>query len=287
MPCYSPLQAWQRANGDVVFVERGDIQRELSLPCGQCTWCRLQRAHMWSVRCMHEASLHKENAFITLTYDDAYVPDCGLQYRDFQLFMKRLRKHVGERKNIRFYMCGEYGENFGRPHYHALIFGERFNDRVFWRTSGSGEKSYRSDVVERLWKLGHSEVGDVTHQSAAYVARYCLKKVTGPNADAHYQGRTPEFCRMSLKPGIGRDWYSLYSGDLYPHDFAVANGKELKVPKYYDKILKREDPDMHELVRSERELRGVAAMADNTPARLKVKEEVAKARLRFYQREIQ
>lgn len=249
---------------------------------------------------MHEASLHKENAFITLTYDEAHVPDRGLQYRDFQLFMKRLRKHAGN-KNIRFYMCGEYGEDFGRPHYHALIFGERFGDRVFWRTSESGEKSFRSASLERLWKLGNSEVGDVTHQSAAYVARYCMKKVTGPNAKYHYGVdpddpdkflRTPEFARMSLggrdaKGGIGADWYRLYSGDLYPHDFAVGqNGKEMKVPKYYDKMLKRDDPDLMDQIKEDRVMRGLSVASDNTPERLAVKEEVTKARLRFYKREL-
>lgn len=296
MPCYKPLQAWQRDNGEIVFVERGAIYRELSLPCGQCTWCRVQRSQMWAMRCMHEASLHKSNAFITLTYDDAHVPAEGLRYRDFQLFMKRLRK---VNNGVRFYMCGEYGENFGRPHYHALIFGERFDDRVFWRTSGSGEKSFRSDLLERLWRQGSSEVGDVTYQSAAYVARYCMKKVTGPNAKDYYGVdpdtgkwlRTPEFARMSLggrerKGGIGADFYRLYHSDIYPHDFVIVNGKELKPPKYYDKMFKRDDPEAFEVMQMEREARGRSFMADNTPERLAVKEEVQKARLAFYKREL-
>lgn len=297
MPCYKPLQAWQRDNGEVVFVERGSIRRELSLPCGQCTWCRVQRSQMWAVRCMHEASLHKENCFITLTYADA--PARGLRYRDFQLFMKRLRK-ARDGRSVRFYMCGEYGEDFGRPHYHALIFGERFDDRVFWRTSESGEKSYRSADLERLWTLGNSEVGDCTYQSAAYVARYCLKKVTGPNAKYYYGVdpddpskflRTPEFARMSLggregKGGIGSEWFSRYAGDVYPHDFVVVNGREVKPPKYYDKLFKKLEPDVFEELQMEREARGRSFMADNTPERLAVKEEVQKARLQFMKRSI-
>lgn len=296
MPCFSPLRAWQRDNGEVVFVERGAIYRELSLPCGQCLWCRLQRARTWAMRCMHEASLHKENSFITLTY--AAAPEEGLRYRDFQLFLKRLRKSRGN-KSLRFFMCGEYGGDFGRPHYHALIFGERFNDRVFWRTSESGAKCFRSDSLERCWTLGNSEVGDCTFESAAYVARYCVGKVTGHAAKEHYGFdqstgkflRTPEFARMSLggrdaKGGIGRDWYRLYSGDVYPHDFVIVDGKELKPPKYYDKLFKADSPDEFEQMQMEREARGRSFMADNTPRRLKDKEEVARARQAFYKRSL-
>ena len=113
MPCFHPLDAWQCLNGDVVFTDnlaRNDVIRRLSLPCGRCVGCRLERSRQWAVRCMHEASMHMFNSFVTLTYDDDHLPEYNsLNYKHFQDFMKRLRKsHNG----VRFYMCGEYGEDF-------------------------------------------------------------------------------------------------------------------------------------------------------------------------------
>ena len=121
MPCYYPLNAMRSSSG-IQFT--GDTIGNIKIPCGRCVGCRLERSRQWSVRIMHESQLHAENSFITLTYDDAHVPsDYSLRYPDFQKFMKRLRKHTG--LPIRYYMCGEYGETFSRPHFHSCIFGFR------------------------------------------------------------------------------------------------------------------------------------------------------------------
>ncbi len=131
MPCYHPLSAFQCADGSIVFHERRwyNTVKTLSLPCGQCIGCRLERSRQWAMRCMHEAQLHENNCFITLTYDNTHLPSDGsLHYKDFQLFIKRLRKKFGNTR-IRYYMAGEYGENFGRPHFHACIFGHDFHDK--------------------------------------------------------------------------------------------------------------------------------------------------------------
>ena len=77
MPCFHPLDAWQCSNGDVVFTDnlaRNDVIRRLALPCGRCVGCRLERSRQWAVRCMHEASMHMFNSFVTLTYDDDHFP---------------------------------------------------------------------------------------------------------------------------------------------------------------------------------------------------------------------
>lgn len=96
MACFYPLAAWQTDDGDIVFKERGAIKRALTLPCGQCVGCRLERSRQWAVRCMHEASLYDQNAFVTLTYDQDHLPESGsLRYRDFQLFCKRARDKLG------------------------------------------------------------------------------------------------------------------------------------------------------------------------------------------------
>jgi hypothetical protein len=215
------------------------------------------------MRCLHEASLYDRNAFITLTYDDSNLPQGGsLSYQDFQKFMKRLRKRVGSK--VRFYAGGEYGtQGTMRPHFHACLFGYDFPDKVFYKKTGSGEKIYTSKLLESLWPYGLSSVGDVTFESAAYIARYCVQKVTGDAAKAHYQvitddgeviDRTPEFNRMSLKPGIGARWLEKYSTDVYPRDYVVIRGVKVKPPKYYDTLFEREDPGEFSEIVARREL---------------------------------
>lgn len=296
MPCFSPLRAFQCADGGIVFVERRphDIVRQLSLPCGQCIGCRLERSRQWAVRCMHEASLHRSNCFVTLTYSNEFLPFRGqLDYPAFQKFMKRLRK-AADSNAVRFYMCGEYGGQNWRPHYHACLFNCDFSDRRFWRTSDSGERLYRSSELERLWPFGHCEIGDVTFESAAYVARYCVAKRTGFGADAHYRRvdgggeyqLVPEFNHMSLKPGIGAGWLAKYGADVYPHDYVVVRGVECKPPKYYDRLFSVASPLEFEQLQFLREQDGRSRFEDNTPERLAVKEIVQRARSNFLYRSL-
>lgn len=297
MACYSPLLAWQTGNGSIVFVERmgkGDVRRELSLPCGQCIGCRLERSRQWALRCMHEARMHESNSFLTLTYANEHMPHRGcLRYTDFQKFMKRLRKRLD--KEVSYYMCGEYGPLNWRPHYHACLFGYDFPDKEFYaQMPGSGANLYRSAELERLWPYGFCSIGDVTFESAAYVARYCVQKITGPNAKYHYARSDadgsyqlpPEFNRMSLKRPIGKSFYEKYSTDMYPHDYVVRDGQKMQPPKYYDKLFKREEPDTHEELVMAREAKARAMWEDNVPARLYAKKVVAETRADFLKRTI-
>lgn len=275
MPCYKPIRAYKVADGGIVFSQlaRYDIVGDCRLPCGQCIGCRLDRAREWSVRCMHEAKMHEDNSFVTLTYADENLPaDGSLNYSDFQKFMRRLRKRVGE---VRFFMCGEYGEMTKRPHFHAILFGYQFPDLKIWGRSPSGHPVYRSEILESLWTVGNSLVGQVTRQSAGYVARYCLKKVTGDLAEAHYKGRTPEFAHMSLKPGIGAKFFEKYSADILPNDYVIEDGMKIPVPKYYDKLYKGDIDD----VKYRREVFGRAHADNNTDERMKVREIVQEARI--------
>lgn len=295
MPCFSPLRAFQTEGGDIVFAERGKILRDLTLPCGQCIGCRLERSRQWAVRCMHEASMHTDNCFITLTYDDKHVPhDYSLDYVDFQLFLKRLRKKHGK---LRFFMCGEYGETYGRPHFHACIFGFRFSDMYPWRKSAAGFELSRSADLEFLWPLGTAEIGEVTFESAAYVARYLMSKVTGRDAAKHYEmtdgytgeiyAREPEFIRMSLRPGIGATWYAKYSSEVFPLDRVVVAGHECTPPRYYKKLLDASPGFVSDQVEHSRYLMSLRLSADNTPARLRAKEIVCKARVSTLKRSVE
>lgn len=292
MPCYSVLDAWQLDSGAIVFAERGNIRRALRLACGQCIGCRLDKSRQWAVRCMHEAQCHESNVFITLTYsDDFLTQNRSLCYGDFQAFMRRLRKRVGK---TRFYMCGEYGALNGRPHFHACLFGCFFDDREYLRTLPSGSKIYRSALLESLWPFGYSSVGDVTFESAAYIARYITKKVTGSSADEHYRrvdletGEVyqlkPEFCQMSLKPGIGAMWFAKFLADVFPRDYVIVRGKKCKVPKYYKSLLKDVDPFMSDDIDYSREMQASEFVDDCSEARLVAREAVARARLNFNKR---
>jgi len=299
MPCYHPMPAVRMSDGSVRFVSRSKrgAQDSLELPCGQCVGCRLERSRQWAMRCLHEASLHQDNAFITLTYSDSNLPRGGsLDYSDFQNFMKRLRKRVGTK--VRFYCGGEYGQEQMRPHFHACLFGYDFPDKLYYKKTESGESIYTSKLLESLWPLGLSSIGNVTFQSAAYIARYCVQKVTGDLAEAHYRvitddgeiiDRVPEFNHMSLKPGIGKPWLEKFRTDVFPRDYVVVNGVKTKPPKYYDRLFEKEDPGTFSEIVAQRELDGYGQrlLGEQTDARLAVKEQVTLARNSMLKRSFQ
>lgn len=240
----------------------------------------MDRARDWSTRIHHEASLHTRNCFVTLTFNDQHLPDnYSVSVRDLQLFFKRLRKKLGHQ--IRYFACGEYGEQSYRPHYHLILFGYEPNDLQPWRRTPAGYIVSRSAEVESVWQCGHVEIGQVTLQSANYVARYVTKKITGELADDHYTRMhpltgeyhqvTPEFICMSSKPGIGRDWYSQFSGDCFPSDFVVIEGRKYPIPRYYKKQLSERDT----LKANFRRKKAASVHAENnTPDRLSVREEI-------------
>lgn len=274
------------------FVERQGREsvKTLDLPCGQCVGCRLERSRQWAVRCVHEAQMHESSVFVTLTYE---TTGYSLVYRDFQLFMKRLRKSTG--REVRFFCAGEYGDTNGRPHFHACLFGLDFPDRELYSTRG-GFKLYTSKFLDRVWRHGIAVFGDVSFESAAYCARYLMKKLTGDGNDDYYDifdpetgeifPRRKEFCRMSLKPGIGAKWLARYLRDVYPRGKVVIGGKEANPPKYYDRKYKDQFPDEFEVLAFQRELDAVLRSADNTNERLAVKRQVTTARVKLFNRSL-
>lgn len=293
MACYAPLRAF-RAPGvsssgrsRVSFKPVGAfVDTEFSVPCGQCIGCRLERSRQWALRCVHEASLHESNCFVTLTYSDEFVPPSGsLNLRHFQLFLKRLRKSVSPRR-FRFFHCGEYGEVNLRPHYHALLFGFDFDDKVLHAVSRDGHRLFTSPTLEALWGFGFCIVGSVSFESAAYVARYCVKKVTGDAAADHYAGRSPEYATMSRRPGIGGGWFDKYASDVYPSDFVVHDGRKMRPPRAYDRKLESIDPHLLRRVQAARVAESSRHAADNTSARLAVREEVKLAQVSTLRRKL-
>jgi hypothetical protein len=307
MACYHPLTAYLmpymvagKFKNEISFKPCPD-SNQIQLPCGQCVGCRLEKSRQWAIRCMHEAQLHEKNCFITLTYNDENLKTKSLDHTDFQKFFKRLRRAIAPAK-VRYYMAGEYGTKFGRPHFHACIFGYDFHDKKLYKRTSSGSFIYRSSELEKLWTHGYSSIGDVTFESAAYIARYIMQKYTGEmdrnnthiTRDEHYTycdlstgeliKLQPEYNKMSLKPGIGAEWIKKYRSDVYPHDYVVINGKKTKPPRYYDKIQNNDYPFEFEEISHKREKAGKLNHEDNSYDRLAVKEQVTKAKLQLLKR---
>lgn len=196
-------------------------------------------------------------------------------------------------------MCGEYGEDYGRPHFHACLFNIDFDDRIYFKSTASGSKVYTSATLDGLWldsrgdSIGYATVGDVNFNSAGYVARYVFKK-TGRGD--HYdiidretgvvEKRSKEFVRMSLKPGIGRGFFDKWKSDMFPNDYVVLNGKKMKPPRYYTKLLDKFDGDMYDWLQYKREIEARPRLSDNSADRLEVKEVVAEAKVKLLKREL-
>ena len=229
------------------------VREFVTVPCGQCVGCRLEYSRQWANRCMLELQYHDSSFFVTLTYDDEHVPrSLTLCKRDFQLFMKRLRKAFPKDK-IRFFMAGEYGTNTFRPHYHAIIFGLHLSDIRPYKRSDQGFTYYNSDSLSRCWSgrdgkpLGYAVVAPVTWETCAYTARYVMKKLNGSQAEFYASHNlVPEFTLMSRKPGIAKQYFDDHP-DLYEFDMinisTPKGGRSFKPPRYFDKLFDLENPD--------------------------------------------
>lgn len=279
---------------------------EVKVPCGRCIGCRLEYSRQWAIRCVHEAQMHDANAFITLTYAPEYLPaDYSVDKGAIQKFFKRLRKSIDVQ--IRYFACGEYGEQKNRPHYHAIIFGYDFPDKQLWAVQ-NGHQLYRSKILEKAWPYGHSSIGEVTFESAAYVARYVMKKhkpdkrkieedidlkhsIIDPRTGEIHQ-LAPEFCLMSRgnaksgTGGIGKTWLEKYKTDT-DKDFITVNGKKMGLPKYYDSLLAKQDEE-NMLKRKQHRIKEAKKKAeDNTYDRLHVREKVKESQLRILPRNLE
>lgn len=308
MSCFNPISATNnglQSNGKNKIVFTGAKSQyddnHLKLPCGKCIGCLRNRSREWAIRCVHESKLHQDNSFITLTYRPEDLPEGGsLNVADFQGFMKRLRRYAEynekHKTKIRFMQCGEYGPKLQRPHHHALLFGYDFHDKKLWKHNGRGQRIYTSETLERLWGKGFCTIGNVTQQSAEYVARYTLKKHYGENAKTHYGDKKPEYLTMSRKPGIGHGWYQKWKTDIYPKGILVFNAVKQMPPRYYDTLYKAENPEQIEQIKLDRKSRAnkvrvedtingkIVKVSNNDSFRLPVREKIVQSKMRLLKR---
>ena len=286
MACNKPIKGYRSPTTGIVFNPKdGWIDKPVTVACGQCAGCRLERSRVWAVRIMHEAAFHDQDEchFITLTYAPEHLPPLGtLVTKDWQDFARRWRKKIGK---FRYFHCGEYGDEKGRPHYHACVFGMTLPDLIHDGKTNSGEDAYYSETLEQIWGKGKTQVGELTFESAAYVARYVMKKVNGKKKEeGHYnvndeEGNVvgelkPEYTTMSRKPGIGKKWIEKYASDVYPRDEVIINAKRTRPPKFYDGHYEEINPLGMEELKARRKKKAEKHSKDQDPARLDTKEEI-------------
>ncbi len=296
MPCYASINAWQSKRLNPLSGKRYITFKPcngselIQLPCGRCIGCRLERSRQWAIRCIHEQTLHDESCFITLTFDEENVDyKKSLIKKDFQKFMKRLRKRYKGRK-IRFLHAGEYGEKNQRPHHHAILFGIDFEDKQFHNVRNKCTV-YKSEILKKLWPFGLSEIGEATFESMAYVARYCCKKqsdkqIYKTNSKLLNDGRVKEYNTMSRNPGLASGWLDKYGeSSVWNTDSIVIRGKEMKPPSFYTKKYELTNPDEFVILKLKRK-QDAADNEDNKPERLQVRERIQMERFKKLQRSI-
>lgn len=295
MICNHPLTRVEDFNGKVTFHEaklndqetlsdwktslktQGYIKSVKMIPCGQCVSCRLNKARDWANRIMMECQDFKYNYFVTLTYADEYLPikktintetgevitGATLKKEDLTKFNHDLRQYWERKFNhsgIRYYSCGEYGEQNLRPHYHCIIFNLPYlDDLVIYKKTELGDTLYTSETLSKIWKKGYVIVGEVTYESASYVARYVMKKRWGKDADAYYESlaKIPEFTTMSRMPGIGRNYYEANKETIYQTDEIFVKTKKgsvrLKPSAYFDRLYEQDEPEKYKKIKRIRE----------------------------------
>lgn len=309
MACTRPIRGVRGSDG-VVRLKKGipdarlfgtGEKPELELPCGRCIDCKIRRTTDWTTRATHEASLHEDNSFLTLTFSEEGLALRELQrgthpydldVRDWQLFAKRLRK---QGLKFRYFQVGEYGDESLRPHYHAVIFGEAFRgDGEKW-IDEKGHPIWTSKRIEKAWPYGIHTIGEATPETIQYVCRYVQKKLYGKAKEAlteRIDSETgecvtvrPELASMSrggkTGKGLGWEWWNKYRSDVFPDDFIILNGEKKPTPRYYSQKLKEEDPAEYERLQAERKTKADRRKSDNTPERREVKEQVTKGKLRL------
>lgn len=291
MPCYHPHEQAIKGYRDL----------RVTVPCRNCIGCRLDRARDWQIRLTHESKLWEAQCFVTLTYREGHLPQHGSLVKEhFQKFVRRLRKHLRVKIDnkwvyipIRYYMCGEYGDLNGRPHYHAILYNVWFPDSRLSNSQDASRKSnyYTSKTLDKLWGFGDCIIGHVTPESCGYVARYIMKKITGDMAKSHYttvdeNGEIheilPPYNAMSLKPGIGHDAFQKWKEDFISGDsVALKGGGQAPLPEYYDRLLERSDPELLARLKAQRTTRAMEPrqVANTRPGRLAVREIVKAAQI--------
>ncbi|WGL31322.1 replication initiator protein [Dipodfec virus UOA04_Rod_907] len=331
MNCTSPLKRWvigydHTRDQDIAKVTSFKTEHVLDLgghvvdkyqeiPCGKCLACRLNYSESWAIRIMLESKKYEHNEVLTLTYDPEHLPKvqginritgeqgevCTLKPEDVQKFLKRLRKAFAAGKwgkhefepndKLRFFNAGEYGEQNGRAHYHIVVFNLDVYDKEPTATSKRGNEQWTSKLIEEIWGMGRITLMPLNYETAAYVARYIVKKQKGPGSKELYElsGQHPEYTTMSRMPGIASEYYNEKKGELYETQKIWLQTqkkiRKVKLPRYFDKRFEIDEPEEMKRIKKQRkelnEMRTNTILSRTDKTReeyLKVQEENLKAR---------
>lgn len=261
----------------------GSFWRWQAIPCGKCYACKLKYSAEWATRIMCECKKSENNYFLTFTYNEISLPIAkeseygGTKYqndgtwtgtlypKDIDTFLNSLRKkfeRVGY-KGLKYFYAGEYCPTSGRPHYHMILMNCPLDISKFYSFKVDNKTKklhWKSKEIDELWNKGFVDIGEVEWSSAAYVARYCMKKLTNETDKTIYysQGKLPEFVRMSRRPGIGAEYYNKNKINIYDTDSILmknfhGNTANYKPPKAWDRKFEKEHPEEWKLIKQSRE----------------------------------
>lgn len=252
MQCTRPIKAGFDHSGSLTFsIKNADKSIVgFAFPCRKCLPCRLNIAREKALRAYHESQTCGDSIFLTLTYNDENLKSPKLQYLDFQLFMKSLRElrtrnvtdpDLKKQLRINYIVTGEYGDKTKRPHWHALIFNYKPADAKLWRQTDRGDREYKSKEIDQLWKRGNALFGDVTIDSANYVARYAAKKLVHGHDQEH---DFHPIHKTSSLHAIGKSWIEKHWEQTFSLGYVhLPNKEKTKIPRYYEDWLKKNRPD--------------------------------------------
>lgn len=271
----------QRVESFQFYVDRYGKENMMMLPCGRCQSCLSKRAKEWSVRCALESLDHRENCFCTLTYDPDHYEKRDV-HQDWKDFIKALRNKGYQ---LRYFGCCERGDEFGRQHFHILLFGFFPSDAHRWAKSKSGVMQYTSEILSSCWKKGLCVVAEFSPYAAQYTAGYVVKKFAlGEKDSFHFQ---------STKPGIGAGYVLRNMQEIYENDKLILSfgSHKFAVPRYFDKLAENCALDLNDIKAKRLDCADIMTAQEirehgfNGMDQLLVhREEVAKSNIRFQKR---
>lgn len=291
MPCFHPVTAWyrmaktRRGKRQIQFTPNGAFGSPLKIPCGKCFGCVEVKAGELATRLTHERRYHDEACFLTLTYSPEHLPPDGpLNREDAVRFLDTVRQHcrrLDPPRRLRYFLVGEYGGTTGRAHFHCILFGFDFRDDRRARGKRGEHLIYTSETLDRLWGLGHCEIGSAEPGAMVYVARYLTGKADAPFRE---KGREPEFKMQSQ--GLGRKFVEEFAGtpSLTQDNIVVLTPQgavKRKIPRYYDKLM---DPEYIARQKIKRRIAAGKQWRDNTPQRLADREEFQRRKVATFKK---
>lgn len=217
MKCKSPVRIYKN-------LEIEKYPDGLEVPCGKCLSCKVKKRSEWALRLKHELYYHENSCFITLTYDEDSLPENNsLVKRDLQNFFKRLRKNLKSIK-IKYFAVGEYGDKYGRPHYHIIMFGLGLSKL---------DKLY----ISLNWRKGLVDIGQCNEKSIHYTTSYINKVYDNKLKEDYYDIYGLQVPFKMCSNGLGKQ-YALDNREAIEFNKKLNNnGYECSIPRYYLKVL--------------------------------------------------